>query len=176
MCRRKLILLFLIACSPSPVLSGFGSDRSADGRRRPEPHNGVDLGPLLLGAPVLASADGIVDTIISTQRGGLAVLIKHRTGTDGTLDDDAVWTAYMHLETASVRTGQPVRRGQVIGTVGRFADSGTVTHVHWQLCTSPSCAFPLVRDPLQVSAGFFDNSNHYSAGQLTLPIRRQDLQ
>jgi murein DD-endopeptidase MepM/ murein hydrolase activator NlpD len=86
-------------------------------------HTGVDLAAPY-GTPVVAAADGIVTTIGWLGRYGKRVELLH--GRNG------LSSRYAHLADAYVRPGQVVRRGQVIGRVGR---SGRVTsaHLHYEV-------------------------------------------
>jgi murein DD-endopeptidase MepM/ murein hydrolase activator NlpD len=80
-----------------------------------ERNNGVNIGAPA-GAEVRASAAGRVGYVGDDLAGqGLTVLIVHRDG----------WrSVYGHLGSATVRDGDDVRAGQVIGTVGNTAGDG----------------------------------------------------
>jgi murein DD-endopeptidase MepM/ murein hydrolase activator NlpD len=90
-------------------------------------HNGVDLGGLPIGAPVVASADGIV--IIAKGNGGWNggygnyVVISHSNGTQ---------TLYGHLSSTKVSVGQKVEQGQTIGLLGNTGKS-TGPHLHFEI-------------------------------------------
>lgn len=86
-------------------------------------HAGVDL-TAAYGTPVVAAADGVVGTTGWMGRYGKSVRLLH--GTNG------LSSRYAHLAEAYVRPGQVVRRGEVIGRVGR---SGRVTapHLHYEV-------------------------------------------
>jgi murein DD-endopeptidase MepM/ murein hydrolase activator NlpD len=127
--------------TPRKVTSGMGDRRDA-GRRR---HKGVDFASDR-GEPVYAIADGVVAVagpqmkqgvtpIISARearaipreqlaRGGLFIMIDHA---------DHKRSAYMHLDTYYVRRGERVKRGQLIGTVGRSGLKGAHAHLHFEL-------------------------------------------
>jgi murein DD-endopeptidase MepM/ murein hydrolase activator NlpD len=45
----------------------------------------------------------------------------------------ALVSCYMHLDTTRVRSGQDVKRGEVIGTVGRTGVKESATHLHLEL-------------------------------------------
>lgn len=85
-------------------------------------HHGVDLAAPL-GAPVVASNDGIVRLAEKLPLSGNAVLIDHGMG---------IVTSYLHQSVLFVRRGDKVRRGQVIGRVGSTGLS-TGSHLHWGL-------------------------------------------
>lgn len=86
-------------------------------------HPGIDISSSY-GAPVVATADGYV--VYAKWAGGLGKCIKIRHGRGG------YSTVYGHLKEYFVRTGQSVRRGEVIGQVG---SSGRTTgqHVHYEV-------------------------------------------
>ncbi|GAA0623355.1 hypothetical protein GCM10009422_19260 [Brevundimonas kwangchunensis] len=80
-----------------------------------ERNNGINIGATA-GAEVRAAAAGRVGYVGDDLAGqGLTVLIVHREG----------WrTVYGHLGSASVRDGDEIRAGQVIGTAGTTAGDG----------------------------------------------------
>lgn len=92
---------------------------------RPDPiykvskfHSGIDFSAAL-GTEAFASGDGIVSDVDKNEWGyGNMVTIDHGFGYK---------TRYAHLQKASVRKGQKVRRGQRIGLIG---NSGKTTGVH----------------------------------------------
>lgn len=99
-------------------------------------HTGVDL-DAARGTPVLAAGGGKVVWVgFGLYSGiynpddpyGMAVLIRHDFGYDGRL----MYTAYGHLEEASVWLGQHVEAGDQIGTVG---DTGNAEgpHLHFEV-------------------------------------------
>ncbi len=86
-------------------------------------HAGVDL-TAPYGTPVVAAADGIVATTGWQGRYGKRVELLHAR--------NGLSSRYAHLADAYVRPGQVIRRGEVIGRVGR---SGRVTspHLHYEV-------------------------------------------
>ena len=87
-------------------------------------HMGVDLSAEE-GTQVKAAADGTVYTVYSDDRMGTTVVIRHR---------DGYVTTYASLdESVSVKAGQAVSRGDVIGTVGQTAltEKALGPHVHF---------------------------------------------
>ncbi|WP_460983587.1 M23 family metallopeptidase [Spirosoma fluminis] len=92
-----------------------------DGKRHR--HTGIDL-PYPAGTPVYATADGVVDQLVSDQTGlGLAVTIKHPSGYE---------SVYGHLSASTVRVGDTVLRGAMIGRVGSTGRS-TGPHLHYAI-------------------------------------------
>jgi murein DD-endopeptidase MepM/ murein hydrolase activator NlpD len=86
-------------------------------------HTGVDISSGL-GSPVMATADGVVSTAIYTGGYGRLVVIRHGKSN--------LSTYYAHLLEFYVRPNQVVRRGEVIGRVGRSGRS-TSAHLHYEV-------------------------------------------
>ncbi len=100
----------------------YGSRRVVNGKPL-RPHFGVDVAAPA-GTPVRAAAAGAVtlahdDLYFS----GKTVIIDHGLG---------VSTVYIHMNDLTVRTGDQVRQGQQIGTIGTTGRS-TGPHLHWGL-------------------------------------------
>lgn len=89
-------------------------------------HTGIDLAAPL-GTPVLATADGIVDSVATTyqkNRGrGRLIVLRHANGYQ---------SAYNHLQRIEVERGQTVRAGDTIGTVG-VTGRTTGPHLHFEI-------------------------------------------
>ncbi len=103
----------------------------------PHFHTGVDLAAVL-GAPVLAAADGVVVAVAHTMVGyGNYVIIAHGGG---------VLTLYAHLLETDVVVGQRVARSQAIGREGSSGLS-TGPHVHFELRYNGQVANPLLYLP-----------------------------
>jgi murein DD-endopeptidase MepM/ murein hydrolase activator NlpD len=102
-----------------PLSSRFGLRRIFNGQPR-NPHAGLDVG-VGTGAPVRAPVAGIVANTGDYFFNGNTVFIDHGQG---------LITAYMHLSRIDVRSGQPVKKGEILGAVGA---TGRVTgpHLHW---------------------------------------------
>ncbi|MEW6433106.1 MAG: M23 family metallopeptidase [Myxococcota bacterium] len=92
------------------------------GRKGKEPHDGIDLAAPA-GTPVKTAAPGTV-LFAGDQKGyGLIVIVEH---------DSGLITLYAHNRDLRVKTGQKVREGQVVATVG---DSGRTSgpHLHFEV-------------------------------------------
>jgi murein DD-endopeptidase MepM/ murein hydrolase activator NlpD len=113
--------LFGLPC-PAPVTSQYGSRRSYNGGPFENVHTGADFAAMP-GAAIYAPAGGVVVLAEALSVRGNATIIDHGWG---------IYTGYWHQEAISVRVGQKVAPGEVIGTVGR---TGRVTgpHLHWEL-------------------------------------------
>lgn len=86
-------------------------------------HYGMDF-TAPTGTDVYATGDGVISEVVSARRGlGNYVVIDHGFGYK---------TVYGHLERANVRTGQKVRRGDVIGFVGNTGMS-LAPHLHYEI-------------------------------------------
>jgi murein DD-endopeptidase MepM/ murein hydrolase activator NlpD len=87
-------------------------------------HKGIDLSTYRSGDPIVATADGQVVTIDFEAEGfGNYVIIKHKHG---------YYTRYAHMQKASVRIGQRVQQGEVIGFIGNTGLS-TGPHLHYEV-------------------------------------------
>jgi len=86
-------------------------------------HKGMDISTYRSGDPVVTTADGQVVTISYADDFGNYILIKHKHG---------YYTRYAHLLHASVRLGQRVQQGEVIGYIGNTGLS-TGPHLHYEV-------------------------------------------
>ncbi len=102
-----------------PSTGAFGRTRIINGQPR-SPHNGEDIAAPL-GTEVVATNDGIARLTVEHYFSGKGVFVDHGLG---------LYSMYFHLSEVTVRDGEPVKRGQVIGKVG---ESGRATgpHLHW---------------------------------------------
>jgi murein DD-endopeptidase MepM/ murein hydrolase activator NlpD len=85
-------------------------------------HTGVDVGTDY-GAPVHATADGLVTTAETHSGYGRMVVVDHGFG---------ITTFYAHLSAYAVVAGTHVRRGEVIGYTG-VSGRSTGPHVHYEV-------------------------------------------
>lgn len=90
-------------------------------------HNGIDVGRVPLGSPVIAAAGGRV--LVARADGGYNggygnyVVVDHGNG---------MQTLYAHLNSVSVSAGQSVGQGEKIGGVGSTGRS-TGIHLHFEV-------------------------------------------
>ncbi len=111
----------LVAPVPGRMSSGFGMRRHPIlGYRRM--HSGVDF-RARHGTPIVAVTDGRVTGAGRMGGCGNAVRLRHGGGLD---------TRYCHMSRIAVRSGQSVKRGQVIGYVGSTGLS-TGAHLHYEM-------------------------------------------
>ena len=121
---QKSILLTTVSLWPvfGPITSGFGDTRLSASYGGTRPHLGVDI-YALPGTAVVAAADGVVSFAGEGQGYGMVICIDHGHGFS---------TIYGHLKQLSVRTGDKVGMGRVIGIVGRSGNS-TAVHLHYEV-------------------------------------------
>jgi murein DD-endopeptidase MepM/ murein hydrolase activator NlpD len=131
--ERRIILGELFAWpTRGTFTSGFGM-RADPFTGLPRFHNGIDLANRV-GTPIRAAASGRV-VHIESQIGnyGRFVIVRH---------PDGFQTLYAHLQDFSVRTGQYVDRGQVLGSMGNTGRS-TGPHLHFSVIHNGTFVNPL---------------------------------
>jgi murein DD-endopeptidase MepM/ murein hydrolase activator NlpD len=131
--ERRIILGELFAWpTRGTFTSGFGM-RADPFTGLPRFHNGIDLANRI-GTPIRAAASGRV-VHIESQIGnyGRFVIVRH---------PDGFQTLYAHLQDFSVRTGQYVDRGQVLGSMGNTGRS-TGPHLHFSVIHNGTFVNPL---------------------------------
>jgi murein DD-endopeptidase MepM/ murein hydrolase activator NlpD len=85
-------------------------------------HTGVDIAAMV-GQPVVAPADGVVQFADFMGGYGRAIVLEHGHGIN---------TRYGHLSGFAVTPGQQVRRGEIIGFVG-LSGRSTGPHLHYEV-------------------------------------------
>jgi murein DD-endopeptidase MepM/ murein hydrolase activator NlpD len=86
-------------------------------------HYGIDL-TASVGTDIYVTGDGVVEKAAFSQRGyGNEIVVNHGFGYK---------TLYAHLNSISVREGQKVKRGEVIGKVGNTGLS-SAPHLHYEV-------------------------------------------
>jgi murein DD-endopeptidase MepM/ murein hydrolase activator NlpD len=128
----------LLNSTPSikPIAHGFISSRFG---RRMDPftgrlsvHRGVDYS-VRLGAPIFATADGVVTYARRWSSFGNLVEISHGFG---------FVTRYAHVSKILVKKGQRVKRGDIIARVGSTGKS-TAAHLHYEVLHDGTPVNPL---------------------------------
>ncbi len=118
----------LLAATPSiwpawgRVTSGFGMRRSPFNRSIMEFHRGIDIAAAH-GTAIYATADGRVTSAGYRSGWGNLAIISHGYGFE---------TYYAHMSGFAVSSGQWVKRGQVVGYMGRTGRV-TGTHLHYEV-------------------------------------------
>lgn len=103
------------------VTSNFNPTRRHPVTGKVRAHRGTDYAAPV-GTPIWAAGDGVVQKSAYNQFNGNYVFIKH---------SNTYITKYLHLTRRYVKTGQRVKQGQTIGTLG---GTGRVTgpHLHYE--------------------------------------------
>ncbi|MEF1290930.1 peptidoglycan DD-metalloendopeptidase family protein, partial [Vibrio sp. M260118] len=103
------------------VSSNFNPSRRHPVTGKVRAHRGTDYAAPV-GTPIWAAGDGTVMKSSYNQFNGNYVFIKH---------SNTYITKYLHLQKRKVKTGQRVKQGQTIGTLG---GTGRVTgpHLHYE--------------------------------------------
>jgi murein DD-endopeptidase MepM/ murein hydrolase activator NlpD len=99
---------------------------------KPAFHYGLDIATNE-GNPIIAPADGIVIQLKNERMTGRSILISH--GLD-------ITTAYFHLSKFLVHEGQRVKRGDIIGLVGRTGKA-LGPHLHYEVRINGTPVNPL---------------------------------
>lgn len=107
--------------APGRVSGVFGSGRVDNGNTM-SPHMGVDMANAE-GTPIRAPANATVSISDDYYLDGGFILLDHGHG---------VSTCYLHQSQRFVQAGDIVRRGQVIGLMGRTGRA-TGPHLHWAM-------------------------------------------
>ncbi|MDZ4662100.1 MAG: M23 family metallopeptidase [Pseudomonadota bacterium] len=105
----------------SKVVSKFGSYRTAKAGKTYY-HGGVDL-RAITGTPVYASSEGIVTLAQTMIVPGKIVTINHGAG---------IHSMYMHLSEIKIKTGDRVKKGQLIALSGGTGRA-EAPHLHWEV-------------------------------------------
>ncbi|MBX2798219.1 MAG: M23 family metallopeptidase [Myxococcales bacterium] len=100
-----------------------------------EDWNGLGGGATDKGDPVYAVGKGVVTYVDEAGKGwGKVVRIVHHVRHNGR--SDFVESLYAHLDSFEVAVGDPVTRGQVVGSIGD-ADGIYVPHLHFEIRRTP---------------------------------------
>ena len=113
-------------------LTGTFGGRSDPFTGEPGFHQGIDISTEK-GKPVIATADGIVESASYTGDYGNLIVLRH---------DFGLSTRYGHLSTFNVKPGESVKRGDVIGYVGSTGRS-TGAHLHYEILANGKLLNPL---------------------------------
>lgn len=112
--------------------SGFGMRVSPFSRNLMEFHSGIDIAASY-GSAIYATADGRITSAGYRGGWGNIITISHGYGFE---------TYYAHLSGYAVSTGQWVKRGQVIGYMGRTGNV-TGTHLHYEVHVNTVAVNPM---------------------------------
>ncbi len=106
------------------VTDGFGMRTHPISGLR-DNHPGIDIS-VSLGTPIMATADGIVEVSRRNGNYGNYIRINHLSEKFG------YKTAYGHFNKVFVKRGQSVKKGDIIGEVGRTG-LATASHLHYEV-------------------------------------------
>jgi murein DD-endopeptidase MepM/ murein hydrolase activator NlpD len=113
-------------------LTGTFGGRSDPFTGEPGYHQGIDISTDK-GQPIVAPADGTVESAAYTGDYGNLITLKHRFG---------LATRYGHLSAFAVKAGDQVKRGDTIGYVGSTGRS-TGAHLHYEILVNGQLINPL---------------------------------
>ena len=154
------------------ILSKYGDTyvQLPDGRSVPRDprspvHAGIDVAGRY-GQPVIATSDGIIFlTGHEDELCGIRVVIDH-----GLFESARFYTGYCHLSESTVKEGQRVQRGEVIGLIGRTGLWRPYEHVHFDLqkvVPEKDVRWNFI-DPQPFVVGCFDSGRTYPTERLVL--------
>lgn len=103
------------------ITSGFGM-RMHPIFKKKKMHRGIDISAEK-GTPVYATADGVVEKAITHNKYGRMVVVRH---------DDTYESLYAQLSSFEVKTGDEIKKGDLIGRVGSSGLS-TAPHLHYEV-------------------------------------------
>ena len=128
--------IYRIAAEKAPFampVKGTFRFTSGYGPRWGEMHRGTDFAAKS-GAPIYATADGVVTRAEWGSGYGRVVYVKHAFGIE---------TRYAHMAKIRVKKGQRVSRGQRIGDMGNSGRS-TGTHLHYEVRVNGKDVNPMI--------------------------------
>ena len=117
------------------ISSGFGP-RLDPFTGAPTFHSGIDI-PAPLGTPIVATFDGVIKTTNPDNICGIGTFI------DFTNSSSTGAALYCHLSKLNVKTGDLVRKGQIIGEIGSTGYS-TGPHLHFEIIINKINIDPLL--------------------------------
>lgn len=112
---------FILPVTGARISSNFGDMRFVNGATTATRHGGIDYA-IACGTPVYASNSGKIEYASFLTLYGNTVFIEHGLG---------LKTSYYHMLDLSVKAGESVEKGQLIGHVGTTGYS-TGCHLHFQ--------------------------------------------
>ena len=127
--RDEISLLLDIPVTGS-YSSPFGLRRFFNNQPR-NPHSGLDIAAAQ-GTPVKAPAPGVIINTGEYFFNGNTVFIDHGQG---------LVTMYCHMNSINVKEGQQIRRGEIIGRVGKTGRA-TGAHLHWSVILNKTTIDP----------------------------------
>jgi len=123
-------------------LPHFGSKRD-DWKDKKRKHQGYDIYANHIN--VIAAADGTVTRVKRSPRSGLYVKLHH---------GNKLYTIYVHLKRASVKRGQKVKQGDVIGRIDGPSGNAIEAQLHFEIKPNNKSV-----DPLPLIKEFYQDDN-----------------
>lgn len=111
------------------------------------PHNGLDIAAPI-GTPIIAPASAKVIDVGNYYFNGNTVFLDHGQG---------LLSAYMHLNEIKVASGQLIKQGEMLGTVGETGRA-TGPHLHWMIYLNKVAVDPALFVAKAISSL---NTSHY---------------
>ena len=145
-------------------LPHFGSKRD-DWKRKNRKHKGYDI--YINNINVIAAADGVVTKVKKTRMAGLYVKLRHPA---------KIYTLYVHLTNATVKRGQAVKRGQIIGRIDAASGNAMEAQLHFEIKPDNKSI-----NPLALIENYYDSNNlviekiSYNKQLLTSSIRTRNI-
>lgn len=144
-------------------LPHFGSKRD-DWKGKSRPHKGYDIYADRI--KVIAAADGTVTAVRQNDRAGLYIKLHHGS---------RLYSLYVHLKSASVKEGQQVKQGELIGTIEGPTGNAVEAQLHFEIKPNNRSIDPLllIEDFYQSDTGIIDKIKGYKKA-LSKTIQQRD--
>ncbi len=121
------VALFIVPVTDGVVIKPYSKDSLVfnSSLKKYETHLAIDYKGAD-GANVLASGDGVVESVTEDKLNGYVITILHENG---------LKTVYGSVDNVTVKTGDEVKRGDKIATIGTTAgrEKADGSHVHFQV-------------------------------------------
>lgn len=108
--------------SKNSIYALFGKGKIHPITKKKRFHHGIDI-KAPEGTPVVATANGVIQSALNEENWGNRVIIKHADGYD---------TRYSHLQSFKVTKGQKVKKGEIIAFLGNTGLS-IGPHLHYEV-------------------------------------------
>jgi hypothetical protein len=145
-------------------LPHFGSKRD-DWKGKTRSHQGYDIYADKIN--VIAAAAGTVTAVRRNSRAGLYIKLHHGSG---------VYSLYVHLKKAVVKTGQSVKQGQLIGTIEGPTGNAVEAQLHFEIKPNDRSVdpLPLIEEFYQTDRALINKINFYKKALSETIQRRND--
>ena len=141
---------------------------NSDGSRRW--HHGFDI-KAPIGTPIMSVCAGTVRGVGNNGGYGLCILIEHK------VKNKSYFSFYAHLSSASVKSGQNVKKGSIIGRSGTSGNAagmrGEDEHVHVEYRTSAHGGARSSKDPNTILRTKFYSADPSNKNQSNVGVIRK---